>query len=176
MSYFEEDDLNIWTENHFSIPASLKEKLLYKEDILSKLDDSQNPIDLSIQKWEMVLEIVEFVSEKGSPYFYYKDIYQYIGFETCALCLVSTRKFIEKFGSVKYAEDKCRVCPLAKIDRCTEESSTFEIIADILFKGFSYLESRSETLGEEDLQNNHLLLIPYIKKMISNLTFLKESK
>ncbi|MCB1192893.1 MAG: hypothetical protein KDK90_20785 [Leptospiraceae bacterium] len=173
MSYFESDDLNIWVDTHFPLPQTLRNKLISKEEILLKLSQKENPIELSTQKWVVIQEIVDFITQKGSPIFYYKELYDYIGFETCALCLVSTEHYIKIHGSVKYAEDKCRVCPLAAIDRCTAEFSNFDRIIRILYCGFSYLENRHETMSDEEISNNHYLLIEYIGKMIQNLEILQ---
>jgi len=68
------------------------------DEMIKRLDAGENPIDVSIKKWEDALEFAE--SCKVHDYSFFGDIWYMVLFaDNCALCY-------------KYIDDGCRCCPI----------------------------------------------------------------
>jgi hypothetical protein len=164
--FIEPDD---FTRNlKFPLPVKAKVLLPNADDIKEGLDKGEDPVILSINKWENIFRAYEIISSFPSPYKYYHELFYGIGYETCALCLNSIEKYKNQFGVVKYKSDKCKVCALAKVDPCPAPQSSYKIIENIL--GEDPIEM--SILSRDKINSLHKLLGDKINKMVENLKFL----
>lgn len=136
MPYWDEDPYKIVT--HLPLSSDIVSIMYTDIDVLDKLAQGEDPIQISIDKWERILQVYTIISELKHPYAHYDEIINFIGYKTCALCIVSIRKFEELHDEQKFKEDKCSVCPLSKIERCIDESSTFSKIEKLLNYKFNF--------------------------------------
>lgn len=139
MPYWDEAPYKIVT--NFPLPPDVISIMYTDNDITRRLDNNEDPVLLSIEKWERILRVYSIISELRHPYAHYSEIYKFIGYRTCALCIVSIRNFEKMHGPQRYKEDKCSVCPLAQIERCIDETSAFHKIESILEYSFRFGDS-----------------------------------
>ena len=168
MAYWNEKQYRIIT--HKPLPEETISILYSINDVHKALDAGEDPVEISIKKWQKFLEVYNHISEYKNPYLYYGDIHKLIGYKTCSLCIISIRKFESEHGIRKYKEDKCTVCPLSKIDRCIDENSTFAQIDDILSRK---IELNEGIRNRETLLKKHEELGSLIQKFIDLLHQLK---
>ncbi len=111
-------------------PLSTKEfRILMSEDeVERRLSEKEDPVLLSIEKWERFYKMFQVVSKKNDPEYFYGDLIGYIGYRTCALCLSSIKKYELQYGTQEYKEDRCTMCPYKQIDWCLDGSSSFKQI------------------------------------------------
>ena len=173
MSYYEIEDLELINQ-HFPLPIEIKSQILTEEEVNNRIKKKENPIKISILKWERLYNALIFISNKSAPNYYYKDLYNQIGFKTCALCLTSINKAERQKIELIYDSDKCSLCPLTKIESCTSNNSVFRNIESILRLGYLYLESLYTSKSNEVIKDEHSNLILLTQKMIENLKELKE--
>jgi hypothetical protein len=157
-------------DSNFPLPLDYRRKLLSEKAVARGIDKGFDPIKLSIIKWKRIHEA--FARLKGEPFSegYLNGFKDYLGFKTCALCITSTKKHLNQIGAIRYGSDKCKVCPLSPIDRCTMDGSVFDQIASLV---------SSRVLGPSDEGENKkiLRLIDLTNTMIENLWLaLKDSK
>lgn len=91
------------------------EKLIMpREEMLKKLDDGEDPLDISIEKWERLIKWMKLNPDE------YPDS-QWYHASTCALCEVH---------HVMYCDDSYSTCVLDKVDCCYDKNSTWEQFDD----------------------------------------------
>ncbi|MBN1500787.1 MAG: hypothetical protein JW982_11555 [Spirochaetes bacterium] len=154
-------------EKEFS--SELKSLLLNEDFIDKQLMNNEDPVELSIRKWDKIYHVFKIISDELFPYMYYGSFIKFIGYKTCALCISSSKKYAALRGEVKYQEDKCKVCPLAEIERCIDKDSTYLKIET----GFSFKMRDVKMHSTESLQKQHEELDENILKMIFNLKKVK---
>jgi hypothetical protein len=153
------------------LPVKFRKYLLSKNIVSNRLKNQFNVIELSIEKWEKIYNLVEIFSSDFNLTSNIPFINFYIGFNTCALCISFASYYKENVGIPKANTDKCSVCPLSKIDQCTRKNSTFKKI-EIKLDYFKYKELTEPFKSVED----HLIeLKSLISKMIKNLQLVKET-
>ena len=146
-----------------------KEHIFLKGKVINaRLYKGESPIDLSIEKWKIILKALNWVSSRELPHKYIHNFLEdnVLGQNSCALCKTSKKKYIDTIGDIKYQDDKCKVCPLSKVDQCTRKESSYDLIE------FSFYKCGEESNNEESM----LELSSAIKKMIANLENLKLSE
>lgn len=165
MAYFEDDDLSIWNEIHFPIPQVLSDKLLTESKLQELLEKNTDIVQLTIYKWKVIFEIVEYISTRNLPFRFYKSLQSAINYKTCPLCIQSIQQYEKLNGKIQYNDDKCKVCPLSKIDRCVNADSSFQLVAQSIDKGILLLESKIEMSNTEI----HQSLIKGVQRMLNSL-------
>ena len=145
------------------LSEELRSRLLSPEQVALALDRGENPISLSIQKWEALQSVIEELGKNVMPHSYYAALQDHIGMDTCALCSTSKNTLIAEKGVVKAANERCNYCPFSRIDQCTRESSIFAAIERILLRGSTSIPSPAT---EKQLQSQ---LEALTEKMIVNL-------
>lgn len=86
--------------------------IMTREEMLKKLDDGEDPLDISIEKWERLIKWM-----KLNPNEYLDNSWFHAG--TCALCEVYQ---VRKYG--------CSKCVIGVTDCCLNENSTWEQFDD----------------------------------------------
>jgi hypothetical protein len=155
MAYWEEYPYKVVT--HFPLSSDIISIMYTEDDIHKRLGLNKDPVELSISKWERIFQVYNIISGMKYPFAHYQDIYPFIGHTTCALCIVSVRNYKQIFGSQKFREDKCYMCPFSNIERFIDKTSTYTEIDRILWNSFNYGDDLSridyysdkhKTLGE----------------------------
>ena len=170
-SEFNEAESDYARLHRWPLPEEFQARLLKKEDVEKRLADGEDPVDLSIEKWKRIIEVYQKFSEDLLPYKYYYGLYEQIGYDTCALCLSSTQLFIQRHGRLEYQNDKCRVCRLADVERCTSKGSTYLEIDHLLYEETG-VERTPFKSGYED---KNVTLGKLLHKMLANIESLKTS-
>lgn len=125
-------DSMIRMDSHLPLPEEYKDVLLTESNVLALLKKRSDAVALSIDKWERILEVVEKLQTEPLPLHYFNSLAESIGEKTCALCIASTKKYRKKLKMIRYSTDKCKVCQLSALDRCTKEGSVYSKIESIL--------------------------------------------
>lgn len=147
--------------------------LLGAEQVKKKLEEGADPLELSLEKW---LRIKDFIQATMWTE-YFKGVYEHIGFNTCALCLAAHKKAKSELGELKFAEEKCRFCALAKINGCLQPGSVYRQIESFLFE--SQFDPESTGPGEEKREKQQKDLqkfLDLIDQMIANLNLVKSGR
>ncbi|MES0489652.1 MAG: hypothetical protein ABUK01_06660 [Leptospirales bacterium] len=135
------------------------------QEIQEKLKKGNNPVLLSIYKWEKIIKAVEEISKKDTLSYqaFISQWRKFVGYETCALCLDSIARLHKIKADISSKTEKCSVCALAKIDRCIDEDSIFK-----------QLEFQFQVEFNRDNKEKYTeVLISILNKMVSNLKALK---
>jgi hypothetical protein len=172
MSYYDIDDLGL-SSRHKRLPDEIGFELLNKIEVKKRINNSEDPIDISIDKWDRICKAIKYLSNDNQPHFYYKSIYECIGCETCALCLTSINQYLSTHKELTYESDKCSICPLKGIEACVVKNSTFRRIENILESGYYEVESYNKGKTEEDITNDFNKLLSLSEIMLENLKKLK---
>jgi len=151
---------------HFPLPENTKKLLLKADYINGQLNSGKDAINLSLEKWRAIAKIYDFLKEKQAPEKYYKEIYEQIGYKTCALCITSIEEYTKTKGEIKFKTDKCSVCALAKIDACPDDNSAYKKIEQILNIQNDRINNAEATKLFAD---DFVQLGQSIEKMIANL-------
>jgi len=151
--------------NFYDFEKKFAVSLLTHKRVESLLKTGVNPIKVSILKWQKIHDIFTELADIFSftiPNL--ENLRNFIGYQTCALCLESINIYKRKNGNINSREDKCSVCSLKSIDWCLESKSTFGQIDRALrnfdSKSFFSLKSKQSFI---DLMNK------LFNKMINNL-------
>ena len=181
MPYTGRDDY-FWEYNYgIARSESIDEMLLTEDAVNERLSKGENPVDLSIDKWNRIEKAYKFViGQNDAPDFFvpsrFSQIAEFIGARTCALCLSSVNKHsAEKGFSPKYRSDKCAYCPLNAIDCCYNTGSAFSRVRFLLTAEWPYQEEHEQGLDEiiTDQPRRIEVLGAEIALMCKNLKSLK---
>ena len=134
MSYGDVDQFDVSRNTRYLLPLELDKKLYTADQISEMLARGRDPLELSIDKWERLAEVLNILYKKTSPEKYLHNLQDRIGYKTCALCIASIEKYTTLHGKIKVKEDKCSVCPLARVDRCIDSKSAYMGIERIIKK------------------------------------------
>jgi len=119
-------------DSRFPLPAQVKKGLMSEEEAKNALASGADPIRLSVEKWDRIVNIMDSIAAQPLPLLYMHDFIEYMGFRTCAMCMDSISKYKSSKGKIQYGSDKCKVCPLAAIDQCTKKGSTYDQIEELM--------------------------------------------
>jgi len=156
MGYGDLDDL----ENVFTYKMPKDYPFLLAQDVDTRLNLGENVFDLSVEKWTHIRRNLEWVRSRPLPDKYMHNFGMHIGYRTCALCSKSIREYENTFGKMKVKEDKCLVCPLAKVNCCIDKGSVYHLIEKLI----KFTQNDDPELDKwlEELDEN-------VKRMISNI-------
>ncbi|MCP4137024.1 MAG: hypothetical protein GY754_39010 [bacterium] len=173
MSYLHTD--NDLLQNHFvhKTPDKITRILYTESDVENRLDEGHSPLDISIEKWERILEAYEYISTRYSPTGFYKDLLSGLGHGTCALCVDSLARYEKEYGSAECNSDKCSMCPLSVKETCAHRNSTYAAIKDFLDTN-KPAGLFGDPMHERDLL--HEKLGEYIRRMVQMLYSLRHEK
>jgi len=146
-------------------PQNLKGVVPSPDEIREKLRNGQDPVEVSIYKWEKIIHAIEVRSKKDTLTYnaFITQWRSFCGYETCALCLDSISRLHKTKANISSKTEKCSVCSLAKIDRCIDEDSTFKQI-----------ENHFQTPFNRDNKDKFTeVLLLLLNKMVQNLASLK---
>jgi hypothetical protein len=167
--YIKED----FERNHVrTLDYKIMEVFMTESEVNRRLEHNENPLLLSIEKWERISSVYKTISAYLTPYKYYNNFSKFIGYKTCALCISSKEKYISIYREYKYQEDKCKVCELAKIDRCIDEQSCYNNIVNL----FEFAPHDFGKYTEKDFEQIHTDINTQITKMILNLKKIEASE
>lgn len=169
-SEFNEAESDYARLHRWPLPEEYAHLILTREQVEERLSAGEDPIDLSLEKWERIYQVYKNFSKDLLPYKYYYSLYKRIGYETCALCLDSTNKYIQQFGPILYHNDKCKVCALAVVERCTAAGSTYLAIDHLLFDETGI----ERTPFKSEYEEKNKLLGELLETMIENIKSLKK--
>ena len=162
--FSEKDDYEL-SPKEIHARAIAKRGLLEEDQVRTALDADENPIDLSLKKWIKIQQVVANHPTAGTV----MGLNGYIGYRTCALCIVSIKAFKDQFGDLKDDASKCTVCPLAELESCVTKGSAYSQIDDAI---------TSVTYGsgsaERDAKLVEIVQVN-IAKLLANLERLKQS-
>jgi len=151
------------------LPETIKKKFLTGRDVAAALAEGENPIDVTLLKWQRLNEILEYILKKSKPEKYLINFKDKMGNDTSALCIASIKKYSALYGEIQRRDDKCTVCPLAKIERCIDRDSTYYNIDKTLHK---YYEPDYDPISAEtDLEQ----LRKNMTTLVSNLQSLSDA-
>jgi hypothetical protein len=83
------------------LPVKFRKYLLSKNIVSNRLKNQFNVIELSIEKWEKIYNLVEIFSSDFNLTSNIPFINFYIGFNTCALCISFASYYKENVGIPK---------------------------------------------------------------------------
>lgn len=156
----------------YPLPEPAKKLLLSAEEVHKRLGNGEDPVALSLEKWEGIQKIHELIANTPNPHKYYSRLLDHIGIKNCALCVVSIHTFKRNNGTMKSAGDKCTVCPLAKIEPCTKPGSAYRQVEALLEEGSAHF---FEEMPADEAREFHEKLGLAINAMLNNLKKLNTS-
>ena len=154
-------------DSRFELPSGIAEMLLKPEDVEDRLRRGEDPISLSKEKWERIDRVFAAVSDLPLPLAYLGSLRKALGYKTCGLCIDAVRKLLVAGKRMTTGSDRCKVCRLASIERCTAPGSQFSHLEDVL--------SMSPLDVAKPMETERLKLISsYVQKIRHNLDELSQ--
>lgn len=90
MSYYDSSDNDIILRNPLS--SAEIEICMSSDEVKNRLFNNENPILLSIEKWERVHRLFKIISFKKNPEFFFGELKNLLSYKTCALCIDSLKR------------------------------------------------------------------------------------
>lgn len=147
------------------LPGHLKELLFSGADLESGISAGENPVAMSIEKWKKMADCLSHLSFLPFPLHYLPSLCQYIGYETCGLCVASLAEYEARFGDIKTGSDKCKLCDFASVDQCTGSGSVFRRIEDLMTVDLQNYSPDQEERIMNDLKHLTDLMITNLQKL-----------
>lgn len=156
-----------WKEDYdrvhtWPLPDDLKARLITDELVKARLTTGADPLSLSIEKWEALLSVMNELGKRFEPHRFHESLREFIGVDSCALCIDSITKLRAERGAYRFREEKCEYCVLAKVQRCTDRKSAYGRIE-------ATIEGSSVYQDPEDFPHRHPRLTVEFEQMLSNL-------
>jgi hypothetical protein len=121
-------------DTRFPLPADIGRMLSTEAEVRAALAEGSDPIAVSTDKWRRIGEVIRLIGSTPLPLAYMHDLARHIGSQTCALCIDSAARYEAAHGEPRYGTDKCSVCPLASVDRCTRKGSVYQRLEALMLE------------------------------------------
>lgn len=148
------------------LAEGINERFLTPRDVAERLNRGEDPVAVTKLKWQRFAQVIDLISAQSSPEQYVHNFKGKIGLQSSALCLSSLEKYNKLYGEAINRTDKCRVCPLARLDCCLVSGSSFERVVEILHRW----HEQGATAGA--VRKELVRLRALVQNLLTNLTLI----
>lgn len=152
-------------DNIYVYPLPKEYSLLNEQEVKERLARGESPFNLSLEKWRKIYAAIEWIATRHLPDKYMHNFQGKLGYTTCAMCLTALETYQATMGEIKVKSDKCKCCPLAKVDCCLDDNSSYKKIEQLI--------KQIETNLVFDMKKSLAQLKSHIYRLILNLEICK---
>ncbi len=152
-------------DNIYVYPLPADKMLINENEVKERLSAGESPISISLDKWRRIYNAIDWISTRHLPDKYMHNFSGKLGYTTCAMCLYAMKTYENTIGKMEAKSDKCKCCPLAKLDCCLEEGSSYKKVENLV--------KQIEANLVYDMKKSIEQLKSYVYRLILNLEICK---